>query len=106
MLDVVQSLLLNACVSTGIVGYAVKYIDRKIAKGEAERQKKEQYLQRRSIANANVKRAQGKVIYWLARAVTHPPANGELDAAMKELKAAEEVYNNINLQIVADFDSQ
>ncbi len=104
MIDVMQAALISGLVSTVMIGSAVKYIDRKIAKAEEEKKRKERFLQRKSIASSNVRAAQGKVIYWVVRGLKHPPPNGELDAAMEEYKRAEDEYKAINQQILAEFE--
>jgi hypothetical protein len=45
-------------------------------------------------------------LFWLYKAVTKPPPNGELEEAMKKFNIAEEEQKTLEREIMAAIDSE
>lgn len=94
----------SGVVSVFVLGYIKRYIDKKLDEADAEKKQREEYQHRRNVANAKLHRAEGRLFFWLHRAVVKPPPNGELEESWANYNKAEEVVKAIDLEIVADYE--
>lgn len=98
------SALVSGSISVFILGYVKRYIDHKLEEADEEKRQKEEYQHKRSVANAKLRRAEGRLFFWMYRAIKKPPANGELEEAWASYSTAEEDSKAIDQEIVADFE--
>ncbi len=98
------SAVVSGFISVIILGYVKRYIDHKLEAADKEKRQVEEYQRRRSVANAQLRRAEGRLFFWMYRAIKKPPANGELEEAMAAFNKAEEQSKSIDQEIVADFE--
>ena len=87
-----------------VLYYIRKYIDRKLEEEESHRRKETQFRTQRSQLEQKRRRALGRLLFWLHRAVTHPPPNGELEKAMGEFEAVEDELKALDQKILAEFE--
>lgn len=110
MLNTIISVAISAVISGLISGVALKYItryfDKKLEAEEAEAKKAEKQRHDRAVAEANRRRAAGRMFFWLHHAVTKPPPNGELDEAMENYQKAEEAQKAIEQDILASLEGK
>ena len=110
MLNTIISVAISAVISGLISGVALKYItryfDKKLEAEEAEAAKAEKQRHDRAVAEANRRRAAGRLFFWLHHAVTKPPPNGELDEAMENYKKAEEAQKAVEQDILASLEGK
>jgi mannitol-specific phosphotransferase system IIBC component len=107
-IDAIANIAVSALVSGLVSGVALKYItryfDKKLEAEEQRRKKLEQQRHDRTVAEANRRRAAGRLFFWLHHAITKPPANGELEDAMKNYTAAEEAQKALEQDILASYE--
>ena len=98
----------GAVVSTLISGlllyYLRAYIDHKLKEDEEHRAKEQQLRLERSQLEKKRCRAEGRLLFWLHRGVTHPPSNGELEKAMKDFQTVEDELKALDQKILAEFE--
>lgn len=86
------------------LGYIRRYFDKKLEAAEAEKRQREEYQRRKNVATAKLRRAEGRLFFWLHRSVTKPPPNGELEEAWNSYIKAEDDYKGVEQEIVVDFE--
>lgn len=98
------STVVSCSFSLFVFYYLRRYLDKKT--GEEENTKKEREEQRiqRAIVEAERRRAAGRLFFWLYKAVTKPPPNGELEEAMNNYNRVEEKQKSLEQKIIADHD--
>lgn len=108
MLDTIISVAISALVSGIISGVALKYVtryfDRKLEAEEARAKQAEKQRHDRAVAEANRRRAAGRLFFWLHHAIVKPPPNGELEKAMENYIAAEEAQKAVEQDILASVE--
>lgn len=103
-INAVVSALVSGVITTLFLGYIKRYFDKKLDDAEADRKQREEYQRRRNVSAAKLRRAEGRLFFWLHRAVTKPPPNGELEEAWSSYIKAEDEYKGVEQEIVVDFD--
>lgn len=103
-IDVAVSALVSGIVSIFILGYIKRYIDKKLEEADAEKKQHEEYQHRRNVASSKLRRAEGRLFFWLHRAVVKPPPNGELEEAWAAYNRAEDEAKAIEQEIIAEYE--
>ena len=98
--------LTSGAISTFVLGYLKRYLDKKLDAVEEEKRQKEAYQRHRNVATAKLRRATGRLLFWLHHAITKPPPNGELEAAFEAYQKAEDDLKGIDQEIVADYETE
>lgn len=96
--------IVSAVISGVLLVYLRKYIDDKWKKQEERRRSDLEVRKKRSVLEQERRRAAGRLFFWLHHAVVKPPANGELEEAMKAYTEAEEKQKDLDRQILADYE--
>lgn len=104
IITVAISATVSGIVSMFVLGYIKRYIDQKLADAEAEKKQHEEYQHRRGVTNTKLRRAEGRLFFWLHRAVVKPPPNGELEEAWDAYTKAEDDAKAIDQEIVAEYE--
>ncbi len=108
MNDILLMLLSALLGGSGMVGIATynnkKYIDRKFAEEDAKTKEVHAYKVQKAKCDERIQHAQGRMFFWLNRAIVTGTHNGELEAAMKELDAAEAEKKDLEREIVVKFE--
>lgn len=108
--EVLAAVVMALVGGSGVVGLAMtylrRYIDRKLEAGEAEAALRLKHRKRRQQVDDQLHHAYGRCLFWLNHAVTKPPPNGELAAAMEELTKAEEAKKNLDREILAEYEEE
>lgn len=100
------SSIISLSFSMFIFYYLRRYLDHKIDEEERQKKEREQQQKQRVIAEAKRRHAAGRLLFWLYKAVTKPPPNGELEEAMKKFNIAEEEQKTLEREIIAAIDSE
>lgn len=100
------SSIISLLFSMFIFYYLRRYLDHKIDEEEKRKQEREQQQKQRVIAEAKRRHAAGRILFWLYKAVTKPPPNGELDEAMRKYTIAEEEQKTLEREILAAIESE
>lgn len=98
--------LISGFVSSILIGFAVKYIDKKMKAAEEENKRKQEHHQRQSILEAEVRVAQGQVIFWVCELVLGESAGKTekaLEEARKTYSEADKRLKEHKSQIVAEY---
>lgn len=103
-IDAIVSACVSGIISIFFLGYVKRYFDKKLETAEAEKKQREEYQRRRNVSAAKLRRAEGRLFFWLHRAVTKPPPNGELEDAWNAYIKAEEDCKGVEQEIVVDFE--
>jgi len=98
------SALVSGVISVFFLGYIKQYFDGKLDAAEREKAQHDEMQRRRNVVNARLRRAEGRLMFWLHRAVASPPSNGELEEAWENYSRAEEEAKAIDQEIVADYE--
>jgi phosphate/sulfate permease len=98
------STIISGGISMFLLYYLRRYIDKKSDDEEAERTARDEQRKQRAIAEAERRQKAGRLFFWLYLGIKKPPANGELDAAMKEYEEAEQKQKALERAMIADFD--
>lgn len=96
--------VVSALVSGFVLYFIRRYIDCKLEEEEARRKNETQLRTQRSQLEQKRRRAEGRLLFWLHRGVTHPPPNGELEKAMSEFEAVEDELKTLDQKILAEFE--
>lgn len=102
--EVITSALVSGIISVGLFGVIKWYIDRKLQKVDEEKRRHEQVQHRRSKANAKLRRAQGRLFFWMHHGMIKPPPNGELEEAWTAYQEAEEESKELDQEIIAHYE--
>ena len=104
--------IINVAVSAGVSGlvsgvalkYITRYFDKKLEAEEARKKEVEKQQHARTVAEANRRRAAGRLFFWLHHAIVKPPPNGELEKAMENYSRAEDAQKALEQEILASFE--
>lgn len=100
--------MLNAFISSFIsifvLGYLKYYLDKKLDDANNEKKEREEQQYKRKIATAKLNRAEGRLFFWIYRAITLPPSNSELKDAWENYNKAEDELKLIDHEIIADVE--
>ena len=96
--------LVSVLVSGLVLYYIRAYIDHKLKEDEEHRKKEQQLRLQRSQLEQKRRRALGRLLFWMHRAITHPPHNGELEEAMEDFRAVEDEQKALDQKILAEFE--
>ena len=64
------------------------------------------YKIRKTRCDERIQHAQGRMFFWINRAIETGSHNGELKAAFEELQAAEKEKKELEQQIIAAYESE
>ncbi len=107
-IDTIISVAVSAVVSGLISGVALKYVtryfDKKLEAEEARKKEVEKQRHARTVAEANRRRAAGRLFFWLHHAIVKPPPNGELEKAMESYTQAEDAQKALEQDILASIE--
>lgn len=103
----IKTIIISACVGgagfVGIIFYFLKrYIDKMLNKKEAEEEKKRKNRINRTAYNDALQHAQGRLLFWLYKAIVNGVHNGELDSAFHDFEKAEKQIKDHDRKIVAE----
>jgi len=94
----------------GIMGimfyYLKRYIDKRITAEEKEASERAEIRTRRLAVEHKLRHAYGSLFFWLHKAVTKPPPNGELEEAMRLLQDAEAENKALDQEIISKFEKE
>jgi alpha-beta hydrolase superfamily lysophospholipase len=86
---------------TGLMfGLFRRYIDKKLAASESERDKK---IKRKQIDD-KLCHAYGRMFFWVYKYIVTGSHNGDLDKAFKDLEDAEALKKELDCEIIADHE--
>ena len=95
---------------SGLVGIAVyyikRYIDKALEADEEKEKKMRKYRIRKTECDERIQHAQGRMFFWINRAIETGSHNGELKAAFEELQAAEKEKKELEREIIAEYESE
>ena len=103
-LAAVPGVVVSALISGLLLYYIRAYIDNKLREDEEHRKKEQQLRLQRSQLEKKRCRAEGRLLFWLHRAIVSPPHNGELDKAMEDYQAVEDEQKALDQKILAEFE--
>lgn len=108
MIETIINVAVSAAVSGLISGVALKYVtryfDKKLEAEEARKKQAEKHRHDRTVAEANRRRAAGRLFFWLHHAIVKPPPNGELEEAMENYVKAENAQKDLEQEILASLE--
>jgi len=94
----------------GIMGimfyYLKRYIDKRITAEEKEASERAEIRTRRLTVEHKLRHAYGRVFFWMHKAITKPPHNGELEEAMRLLQDAEAENKALDQEIISKFEKE
>lgn len=101
----VPGALVSFLISGLLLHYLKRYIDKKLVSAEAKQQERLKVRKRRSEAEQRRRRAEGRLLFWMHRAIVKPPGNGELEDAWRDYQEAEEAQKEIERSILAEYET-
>lgn len=87
-----------------VVHYLQRYIDVKLDNLNAEHKADREIRLQRSKLEQNRRRAAGRLLFWLHRAVVTGEHNGQLENAMAAYNKAEDEQKALDQQILAEYE--
>ena len=106
IINVAVSTLVSGIISGIALKYITRYFDKKLQAEEEQAKELEKQRHDRAVAEANRRRAAGRLFFWLHHAITKPPPNGELEEAMENYQKAEEAQKQVEQDILASLEGQ
>ena len=97
--------VLSVLLSGILLYYIRRYIDQKLLEEERARTEEQALKVKRSKLDMRRRRALGRLLFWLHRAVVNPPANGELEEAWESFQEVEEDQKALDQEILAKFEN-
>ena len=97
--------VLSVLLSGILLYYIRRYIDQKLAEEERTRAEEQALKMNRSKLDMRRRRALGRLLFWMHRAIVNPPANGELEDAWESFQNVEEDQKALDQEILAKFES-
>lgn len=97
--------LVSLLVSGLLLYYIRSYIDHKLVEEEKQRAEEMATRIQRSQLEMRRRRALGRLMFWMHRAIVQPPANGELAEAMEAFQEVEEDQKALDQKILAKFEN-
>ena len=104
IINVAVSAVVSGLVSGVALKYITRYFDKKLEAEEARKKEAEKLRHARAVAEANRRRAAGRLFFWLHHAIVKPPPNGELEKAMDAYNKAEEAQKALEQDILASIE--
>ncbi len=95
------ALLGSGCIFGFFIHYLQKYIDGKIdARKEVEEKKKETKIKRNKIED-EMQHAEGRLFFWIVKAIETGEHNGDLRQAYQNFQSAEQKSKDLDREIIA-----
>lgn len=85
--------------------YLRRYIDSHLEAEEKRREEDHSLRSQRSQAEQKRRRALGRLLFWMHRAITKPPPNGELEEAWENYCQAEDEQKALDQKILAEYET-
>lgn len=104
IINVAVSAIVSGLISGVALKYVTRYFDKKLEAEEAHKKQVEKQRHDRTVAEANRRRAAGRLFFWLHHAIVKPPPNGELEKAMENYTAAEDAQKALEQEILATIE--
>lgn len=106
-IEIIVSILFGSCGLGGIFIYLIKRsIDKKLDKVDKEVCETAEVKRRKALAENMLLHAQGRVLFWMHRAIVTGQHNGDLQKAWEEYENAEQQNKDIQREIIAHFDEK
>lgn len=103
--NAVPGALVSFLISGLALHYLKRYFDKKLVSAEAKQKERLKIKRKRSEAEQRRRRAEGRLLFWMHRALVKPPPNGELEDAWEEFQNAEEAQKEIERSILAEYET-
>lgn len=109
-----QSLIVTAVVSalvggSGFVGilffFIKRYLEKNLDKKEAYEKKRREYMRRRKTVTDEKEHAEGRLLFWIHKAIVTGEHNGDLEHAWTLFQEAESKEKELDREIVVDCES-
>lgn len=94
-------------IGSGLVGGIIiwrfqRYLDKKLRAAEAKDAKRRDFLLRKTKLEDRMRHAQGRLFFWIVKAITTGTHNGDLDASMQEYNEIETEQKNLDRERLAE----
>lgn len=95
---------------SGLVGFTVyyikRYIDKKLIESEKRADEIQKYRIKKAKCDERIQHAQGRMFFWLFKAVVTGEHNGDLENAYIELQNAESEKKELEHEILALYEQE
>lgn len=95
---------------SGLVGFTVyyikRYIDKKLTESEKQIDEIRQYRLQKAKCDEKIQHTQGRLFFWLYKAVETGSHNGDLKNAFTELQEAEDEKKELEREIIAMYEQK
>lgn len=103
--ELLTALILAVAGGSGIVGlmffFIRRYLENRLKENEDEEKRRKEINIRRMRIEDELHHAYGRLFFWIHRAIVTQSHNGELEAAFRELQAAEQKKKDLDREIIA-----
>lgn len=110
MKEIVIALVSAFLGGSGLVGFTVyyikKYIDKKLAENEKRAEEIRQFRLKKAKCDEKIQHAQGRMFFWLNKAVVTGEHNGDLEKSFAELQEAEDEKKELEREIIAMYEQK
>lgn len=104
--DVLTAIILALAGGSGFVGilfyFIRKYIEKALDEKEQENKKKREQKLRRIKVEDELAHCQGRLFFWIHKAIVTGEHNGDLDKAFKDYQKAEDDRKDLDREILAE----
>lgn len=95
---------------SGLVGltvyYLKRYIDRKLTEDEQRAEEIRQFRLQKAKCDERIQHAQGRMFFWINKAIETGNHNGDLKKAFAELQEAEDEKKELERETIAMYDQK
>lgn len=103
--EIITAVILAIVGGSGIVGlmffFIRRYLENRLKENEDEEKRRREIHMRRVQIEDELHHAYGRLLFWIYRAIVTKTHNGELEAAFRELQAAEQKKKDLDREIIA-----
>ncbi len=102
VIKIILSALIGGSGLCGVVFLFVRhYIEKRLTAREEAEEKDQEIRRRRTIINDKIQHANGRLLFWIVKAIETGEHNGDLAKAFEDLQEAEEEGKTLDREILA-----
>lgn len=92
---------------TGLLFYFIrKYIEDKLTGKEAEDKRRKEQRMKRAVVDDELQHCQGRLFFWIHKAIVTGQHNGDLEQAFQDYQIAEQKAKTLDREIIVENETE